>query len=652
MAIVVVLVIAAIAGVAFTLPTQQATTTQTTVQPSTTATLTTTQVVTRTAIETTTATTTATLTAATTTQTTTTPRKTIDTLGIDEWIWTIDDLNQLYAVYLLPWPNWLTYTVYQPLVTVDEIKQYGTGEINYLPGLAESWTISPDGTTYTFHLRENIKFSSGNPFNAYQVWAEMYGFYYLSGNSASWFESYPIFDMSNVNFGPSTIAMLQESGLVNPSQEALNLMTDQSWPIYVTSPSEINFKLKAPFPWFPGTLIVFEGLMFDVQWVLDHGAFGTPTQFNTYFNQNAIPGTGPYLVKEVAQNSFVKFEQNPDYWGNSLSAEELAEQPVLDPGHVKTVIVYYKPDNIARYTDLVNDVVQIAAIQSSAWNLVTTNPEFDYLRLPPWAGEVSLLGLNTRIYPTNITAVRQAIVHAINYTDLYNKAYLGAMSPYVGPEYPAWSEFYNLGDFPPYEYNIDLAKQYLAEANIAELPQFLFRVVAGCEACINAAQVVQANLGDIGINVVIEVVQSGQYYAYYGNYETNVNNAQYLGQLSFVNSGFGWSPATLTPADYWVTFVSDKSSWGNWAGYSHPVVQQCVDAFTSTADLSLIKELCTVAQKQIYEDAPYAWVGTFSLWLPAGGSLVWKKSVIKSFMVDPVWNGQTDTAIFNTIIFA
>ncbi len=79
----------------------------------------------------------------------------------------------------------------------------------------------------------------------------------------------------------------------------------------------------------------------------------------------------------------------------------------------------------------------------------------------------------------------------------------------------------------------------------------------------------------------IQVQSTSAYYVPYGTYSTNVANAAQIGQLAFVNSGFGWGPATLTPADYWVTFVSNTSLWGNWPGYSNPTVQACVNAFTS-----------------------------------------------------------------------
>ena len=579
--------------------------------------------------------------------------KSVDTLAIDEWVWPIDDLNQLYALSELPWPNWLTYTVYQPLVSVNETAEYQQGTIQYLPGLATSWTVSSDGKTYTFNLRQNVQFSNGDPFNAYQVWGQMYGFYYLSGNSSTWLESYNFFDMSTARFGPSTIALMQQSGLINPNSRLMSIMTDSTWPIYVTGPYQIVFNLKSPFVWFPGAFVVFDGLIFDVQWLLQNGGFGTPTSFNSYFNQHPIPGTGPYAVTQVVQNSYVKFSQNQKYWGKSLSAAEIAAQPIWDPGHAANVIVYYKPNNIARVTDLQNKVVHISAVEPSEWPVITANPSFSFVEQPPWAGEVSLLGLNGHVYPTNITAVRQAIVHAINYTDVYAKAYQGLMTPYVGPEYPAWRDFYNLGGVSEYKYDLNLAKQLLTQNHVdtSKFPSLTFNVQAGCESCTNVAEVIQSDLSSINMTVDIHVISTAQYYSPFGSYQTNLQNAQQIGQLAFVNSGFGWSPATLTPADYWVTFVNNASIWGNWPAYSHPTVQKCVDAFTSTSDVSAIQSLCTAAQKQIFDDAPYAWIGLFKLWLPPGGSLVWDHNTVKGFLVDPVWNGQNTGPVFNTVTF-
>ena len=71
----------------------------------------------------------------------------------------------------------------------------------------------------------------------------------------------------------------------------------------------------------------------------------------------------------------------------------------------------------------------------------------------------------------------------------------------------------------------------------------------------------------------------------------------------------------------------------------------------STTDVTAIQTLCTAAQKQIYNDAPIAWLGGYGLFEPSGGSLVWKHGVVKGFLVDPVWSGQSTSPIINTVTF-
>jgi ABC-type transport system substrate-binding protein len=592
---------------------------------------------------------TATGTSSSSTGTTSTASKFRDTLIIDDANWPTDDLNQLWAVFSLPWPNWLMGSVYQPLVTVNQTAQFQANKIQYLPGLA-NWTISPDSTTYTFNIRHGVKFSNGDPLNAYQVWAEMYAFYYISGNASSWLSSYNIFDMSSVKFGPTTLTMLNASGLANPSSTALKTMTDSSWPVYTTSPYQIVFRLKAPFQWFPGLLVAYQGLVFDAQWALRKG-IGVAFTPNIYFNQHPIPGTGPYTVTQISENAFVQFKQDTNYWGNNLSAAEIAKTPIFDPGHAKTVVVNYKPDDTARYADLSTGTSQISLIETNNWNLVQANlNKYAYQTIPSWGGQVIAVSLNAQRYPTNITAVRDAIVHAINYTDINRKVFFGTIVPFVGPGYPAWKDFYDLGNLPPYTYNLTLAQQYLKGYNVTKFPTLTFTVIAGCAFCVNVAQVVLADLAQIGLNVNIVVQPTATYYAPYGAYTTEVGNAAQIGHLSILGAE-DWGPTTLTPADAWVSFVVNESSYGNWAVYSNPLALSCAHALTGSSDTSFIRSQCTPAQAQIYNDAPYAWLGVSGLWYASSGSVVWQKGVITGFLVDPVWSGQSDILLFNTVTF-
>ena len=107
---------------------------------------------------------------------------------------------------------------------------------------------------------------------------------------------------------------------------------------------------------------------------LEHGGPGTAGAINVFFNTNPIPGTGPYEFSHIAEQSYALFTQNPTYWDSDLIAQQIQANPFLDPGHVKNIIVYYKADDLARFTDVSSGKAQIAVITSSDWNSVISNP--------------------------------------------------------------------------------------------------------------------------------------------------------------------------------------------------------------------------------------------------------------------------------------
>ena len=117
----------------------------------------------------------------------------------------------------MPYPNWLDFTVYQPLISVNGNEMYSNGTVTPEPGLASGWTEAANGTTWTFNLQQGVNFSNGDPFNSYQVWGQMYGFYYLTGNASGWASGYTVFNMNNAEFRPATLALMNQSGLIHPN---------------------------------------------------------------------------------------------------------------------------------------------------------------------------------------------------------------------------------------------------------------------------------------------------------------------------------------------------------------------------------------------------------------------------------------------------
>ncbi|HXQ92603.1 MAG TPA: ABC transporter substrate-binding protein [Nitrososphaerales archaeon] len=103
------------------------------------------------------------------------------TLVIDDAAWPYYNLNEIEST---SWPNWFMYDVYQPLILVNDTALYDSGNIQSVPALAYNWT-TPDSKTWTLNLLQNVTFSNGDQFNAYQAWFQIYSIYYLFGNSSA-----------------------------------------------------------------------------------------------------------------------------------------------------------------------------------------------------------------------------------------------------------------------------------------------------------------------------------------------------------------------------------------------------------------------------------------------------------------------------------
>jgi hypothetical protein len=134
-----------------------------------------------------------------------------------------------------------------------------------------------------------------------------------------------------------------------------------------------------------------------------------------------------------------------------------------------------------------------------------------------------------------------------------------------------------------------------------------------------------------------------------GTYAAGVNQSQTIAQISWFGTAT-FAPDQPTPADSLLTWVSNQTAANNWAVYSNPVVQTCVNDLTNGTPQSQLITACTAAQAQVSNDAPYVWLGSVKLFF-GGGSIVWNNQIVKSFLADPVFSGQSSAAFFNTVQF-
>ncbi len=484
--------------------------------------------------------------------------------------------------------------MYQTLVNVNLTAQQNQGVTQFLPSLATGWNVSSDGTTYTFNLRQGVTFSDGSPFNAYQVWTEMYYWWYLSGNASSFWAGINLFNTSSIDVGPATFALINQSGIASPSQQVLSIMENSNLPIYVTGQYSINFRMIGPFLFLLNTLAGYEGIIFDSMYVLQHGGPGNPTTINSYFNTNPIPGTGPYIISNLQNGVFVEFSKNPTYWGNNLTSSQIAGNAENDPGHFKNVIIYVGGSDTVRYIDLTTNKVQMASLFTSNFQLIQNNPAYGIVNTK-YPAVLVFLNMNNLVFPFNVTLIRQAVVHAINYSQLIQQIAFGHGVQFMGPESPNYGPYYDPGNLPPYQFNLTLAQQEMTQAgypNGKGVPTISFQIDQnGISWEEPAATLIQADLAQIGITLSLQVVPHSVWGNYYNPYYIEAENASVVNEMAFTPPA-GFAPDYLAPTDFWGGFVTNGSFNGNFAIYNNPIVDQAVNLMaTSDNQTAILQQL-------------------------------------------------------------
>jgi len=428
------------------------------------------------------------------------------------------------------------------------------------------------------------------------------------------------------------------------------MMSNTSWPVYVTGSNSVVFQLMNPYSFFLNTFSGFS-LQTDPTYLFAHGGPGTPTSPNSYFQLNALPGTGPYEITKAVTNSFVEFQKNNNYWGRNLSSSEISANPILDPGHFQTILVRYTPSDTSRYIDLLDGGSQISVVSGSNLQQAEQTPPYKALSFN--SSSQVMMGMNTKIFPTNITDVRLAIVHAINYSQVINEAIFGHGIQYIGPNTPIYGKFYDPGNFPPYQYNLSEAASYLKSGgfpNGTGLPALTLMIDSfGTTWEEPAAEVIQANLAQIGVSVNIQVLATPTFESTIDGltYNQSLSNPSGHPDMTF-DTYAGYAPDFISPADFFTSFVSQYSAYSNYAIYDDSAVDNAINLVTQTSNQTQLLQAFTLAQQHVYNDAPYAWL--FVAQLPLiDGTDVYNTKAISNFYMDPNLFGVSDIPILNTI---
>ena len=359
------------------------------------------------------------------------------------------------------------------------------------PVLASSWVESPNGMNYTFNLRSGVYFSNGDPFNAYVVWYEIYRDMLMNQPVA--YTYYLYFNTSGVTVGDLNSL---DNAQNTPNSTLLAVMQNSSNSVTVLNSTAIQFHLTYPYAPFLETLETNPWTFTDPFLVEQNGGV-VANQTNSYMSVNGSSvGDGPYVVQSFVPNQYTILVANPHYWAQNVTGNF-----ILKPATIPEITIYYKTDELTRILDLENNKVDGAIIAYNDLNSTLAAGKNLYIPNTGLSSTLEWLMLDTDKFPTNNTLVREAMIEAINLTQIQQVAYGGYADPVVGPDLHNFFGYNN--SILPAPYNLTNAKALLVQAGYPGgrgLPPITLSYPVSSYLSL-MSQLVISDLSQIGISV-------------------------------------------------------------------------------------------------------------------------------------------------------
>jgi ABC-type oligopeptide transport system substrate-binding subunit len=257
------------------------------------------------------------------------------------------------------------------------------------PGVAESFSISEDGLIYTFRLRDNAKWSNGEPVTAPDFVYSLRRIEDPKTHSQYAEVLYPIKNAEEVNTGKAALTDLG---------------------VAARDAKTVEITLKAPTPYFLQLLTHTSSLPVNEKAVTRFG--------DEWLKPGNMVSNGAYMLDDVKPNSHIRIVKNPNYWD---ATKVTIDAVVFDPSEDRAAV-------LKRYRAGEFDVVRDLPDDQLGWLRQNMPKE---LHIAPYAG-VYYYAMNTTKPPFNDKRVRVALSMAINREILVEKITAGGQLPAYG----------------------------------------------------------------------------------------------------------------------------------------------------------------------------------------------------------------------------
>lgn len=433
--------------------------------------------------------------------------------------------------------------IFGGLVTLDT-------DLQLVPDLAESWTISEDGRVYTFTLRPEAQFHDGKPVTAED-------FKWSINRAANPQTASPVADV-------------YLNDIVGIEDVLEGRATDVSG-VKVIDSLTLQITIDAPKAYFLAKLTYPTAYVLDRENV-EAGGRGWTDSPN---------GTGPFKLKEYRIGERIVLERNENYH------RELAK---ID----SVVMNLAGGQSMAMYE---NDEIDITAVSLFDLDRIL-DPSDDLnseLVVAPPQFNISYIGFNTTMPPFDDLKFRQALNHAVD-KDLIASEVLSdlVVSAYgiLPPGFPAYNSA-----IQGLRYDPELAKQLLADSPYPDAdtrPRIVVTVPgSGGTIGLDLEVVIEMWRQVLGVEVEIQQVE-------WATYLQDLNNEKFQ-----AFAGLGWQADYPDPQDFLDILFHSESSV-NHGGYFNPEVDRILEEARVEQDGTRRVDLYRQAEVIIVDDA--AWV--------------------------------------------
>ncbi len=444
-------------------------------------------------------------------------------------------------------------SIYVQQQIYDRLLDYKPGGTELEPALATEWNASDDGLTWTFKLREGVKFHDGTDFNAEAV----------KVNVERWWDP-----KSPLGFRDAGKDYAIWEGLFGGFKGSPN-STVQA--VNVVDPTTVEFKLKEPFAAFPAAIASgYFGIASPTAIEKAKAEYGTA-------GSTAV-GTGPYKFVEWRTGDRITLEKNPNYWKPDL--------PKTDQ-----VVFRFIKEPSARLAELRSGTIDFTIdIAPDQLNELKSDSNLKEVRRPPF--NVGYLALNTSYEPLAKKEVRQAIAMSLNRKAIVDAFWSGLATSDSFFMPPSLKQFQDASQ-ADYEFNPEKAKKMLADAgypNGFDLELWYMPVSRPYFPTPKPiAEAFAADLGAVGINVKLNTKDWAAYLD---------DRLKKPGYQAFM---LGWTGDYGDPDNflYYHFGPGGTKDIGDW---QNPEVFQLLEAARKESDVAKREQMYSQVEKIVFDE--------------------------------------------------